>query len=218
LTPDALIFDMDGTLWDAVDTYVACWNSAFKQLGVERVITRSELQGMMGMESHALIKHAFPHFSQEQLEEAHHKVFRTQDELQLRLGGKIYPFVKEGLELLSHKYKLFLLSNCEKNGLPLFMQFIGIEHLITDHISYGDTFRHKYQNMHTLIQRYNLQRPVYVGDTESDSKESHLAGVPFVFVRYGFGETKNYSLAFDSFEELTDYFMSLPDFPSTASQ
>ena len=27
--PDALVLDMDGTLWDAVDTYTLCWNKAF---------------------------------------------------------------------------------------------------------------------------------------------------------------------------------------------
>ncbi|HEX3385818.1 MAG TPA: hypothetical protein VHS53_11545 [Mucilaginibacter sp.] len=31
-TPDSLIFDMDGTLWDAVDTYAASWNIVFAEL------------------------------------------------------------------------------------------------------------------------------------------------------------------------------------------
>ena len=30
--PDSLIFDMDGTLWDAVDTYAGSWNVVFKKL------------------------------------------------------------------------------------------------------------------------------------------------------------------------------------------
>ena len=32
---DALIFDMDGTLWDAVDTYAEIWNMAFEREGIE---------------------------------------------------------------------------------------------------------------------------------------------------------------------------------------
>jgi len=33
--PDSLIFDMDGTLWDAVDTYAASWNLVFNELGID---------------------------------------------------------------------------------------------------------------------------------------------------------------------------------------
>ena len=29
---DALIFDMDGTLWDAVDSYSEVWNETFREL------------------------------------------------------------------------------------------------------------------------------------------------------------------------------------------
>ena len=31
---DSLIFDMDGTLWDAVDSYVAVWDATFAEFGM----------------------------------------------------------------------------------------------------------------------------------------------------------------------------------------
>jgi phosphoglycolate phosphatase len=43
--PDSLIFDMDGTLWDAVDTYAHSWNVVFSELGIDKTITRDVLAG-----------------------------------------------------------------------------------------------------------------------------------------------------------------------------
>lgn len=41
---DAYIFDMDGTLWDAVDSYAAIWNTTIVQLGVQvPPVTRHKL-------------------------------------------------------------------------------------------------------------------------------------------------------------------------------
>ena len=46
---DALIFDMDGTLWDAVDSYCEVWNACFRKFGVERTVMRDELLKCMGL-------------------------------------------------------------------------------------------------------------------------------------------------------------------------
>ena len=45
---DSLIFDMDGTLWDAVDSYAEIWNATSRELGVDRVVTRDDLLRYMG--------------------------------------------------------------------------------------------------------------------------------------------------------------------------
>ncbi len=56
------------------------------------------------------------------------------------------------------------------------------------------------------MEKYSLTNPVYVGDTQSDSQQSELANIPFVFVNYGFGKTDKYNLKFDLFKELIEYF------------
>ena len=45
---DALIFDMDGTLWDAVDSYCEIWNTTFRAFGVDCHVGRSQLVRCMG--------------------------------------------------------------------------------------------------------------------------------------------------------------------------
>ena len=67
----------------------------------------------------------------------------------------------------------------------------------------------KHHNIDLLIKKHNLRYPVYIGDTDGDSEQSAKAGIPFVFVNYGYGTTTNYDLEFSGFTELTNYFINL---------
>ena len=125
------------------------------------------------------------------------------------MKADIYPGVQEGLARLKEKYPLFLLSNCEKDGLVNFMNYSQTRELIVDYMEHGQNLMPKCHNIGLLAQKHGLKSPMYVGDTDSDSMEAQAAGVPFVFVTYGFGKTDNYHLKFDSFPELVDYFMNL---------
>ena len=57
---DALIFDMDGTLSDAVDTYAAIWNMAFKEIGTTTRIGRNELLAYIGTPIDKILAHFVP--------------------------------------------------------------------------------------------------------------------------------------------------------------
>lgn len=58
--PEALIFDMDGTLWDATDTYVKAWNLGLQRLGIGVQVDRPLLDSMMGWERSKAFKKVFP--------------------------------------------------------------------------------------------------------------------------------------------------------------
>lgn len=45
---DSLIFDMDGTLWDAVDSYAEIWNRTNAVFGIDATVSRRELLDHMG--------------------------------------------------------------------------------------------------------------------------------------------------------------------------
>jgi phosphoglycolate phosphatase len=67
----------------------------------------------------------------------------------------------------------------------------------------------KHHNIKLLIDKHNLQSPVYIGDTHGDSIETRKAGLPFVLLTYGFGTSDDYDLKFDNFESLTNHFINL---------
>jgi phosphoglycolate phosphatase len=207
--PDSLIFDMDGTLWDAVDTYTESWNLVFKKLNIDRIMVREELLQRIGWDGEKVMQAVLPEFDDEKRLEIYNEVNGIRQVLLPQNGGVLYDGVLDGLKQLAAKYQLFILSNCAKGIIRIFIDWAGIDAHITDEIAYGVNCMPKHHNIKLLINTHNLKNPVYIGDTAGDSEQSRIAGVPFIFVSYGFGNTSDYDLKFDDFKSLTDYFVSL---------
>lgn len=211
LKPDSLIFDLDGTLWDALDTYLASWNEGAKIENLNRVFTRDDLHYVMGWERSKVLDHLFPDMDKE----AQEKVYSTINKCRLRLmpemGGELYDGVREGLIKLAEKYKLFIVSNCPENLIREFMKWANVEEYITDEMAHGVNSMPKHHNINLLVDKYHLQRPVYIGDTHGDSMETRKAGMPFVLLTYGFGSSDDFDLKFDDFRTLTEYFLNFED-------
>lgn len=207
--PDSLIFDMDGTLWDAVDTYAHSWNVVFSEMGIDKTIDRHVLAPMVGWEGKKVIETLMPEFEHQKRLDIYATVNDRRHSLIGNMGGTLYDGVREGLPQLAEKYKLFILSNCAKGIIRQFINWAGIDEYITDEIAYGTNFMPKNFNIKQLIDKHDLKVPVYVGDTAGDGEQTRLAGIPFVFVSYGFGTTDDYDVKFDNFPSLTHYFLNL---------
>ena len=63
---DGLIFDMGGTLWDAVDTYARIWNEVFLRAGREVHVTRESLIGNIGIPIPRILDNLFPDIAPEE--------------------------------------------------------------------------------------------------------------------------------------------------------
>ena len=208
VSTDALIFDMDGTLWDAVDSYCEIWNRTFRDFGVDCTVGRDVLTGCMGLTLDVIygrVAGASPSVS---AGEFIPRLVVNEKEMMPVLGGVPYPDVREGIEQLSEKYVILLLSNCGEGGLENMARHIGISEYVTECVSFGATNRPKDVNMRYLKDKYSLSFPVYVGDTDSDCRSAHKAGLPFVFASYGFGTCGDADLTVGSFGELTEFFLN----------
>ncbi len=161
-------------------------NEVFLRAGKEVHITRESLIGNIGIPIPKILANLFPEIKNEEANRFSKELAEHEPELLSRYGGTPYPGVVSGLEQLSSKYKLFLVSNCDTHTLPIFMSCIGITPFITEAISFGDTHKPKGDNMLLLKEKYHLQHPLYMGDIEADGRETHRAGLPFVYARYGF--------------------------------
>lgn len=206
---DALIFDMDGTLWDAVDSYCKVWNECFRVFGVERVVMRDELVACMGLPLEEIYRRVAGDVPVIPTEVFIPRLEQLEKEMMPRLGGRPYPHMCEGMERLSEYYSIFLLSNCGVSGLTDMMRHTGITPYVTEAATFGATQRPKSENMRMLCEKYGLKQAVYVGDTEGDCRQTRLAGLPFVFAAYGFGTCSQPDLAFDSFIDMSDFFIKL---------
>src|SRR5690606_6393395 len=155
------------------------------------------------------LNHLLPRYSEAIHKKVDQLVAEYSTSLIPTMKGRLYPAVSEGLSHLSAKYPLFILSNCDAGVIDLFMDATGISSLIVGHVAHGENGLPKHENMRLLINKHRLRSPIYVGDTQHDSEESAKAGVPFVHVTYGFGQSTEYHRKFDSFVEFSAYYLSL---------
>ena len=204
---DSLIFDMDGTMWDAVNSYCKIWDVTSDSFGIDRKVTRSELLATMGLTIDQIFDRLFPNSD---FDRAMYLDELSKNERQMMpvLGGVLYPGVADGVKRLCQKYKLFMASNCGADGLRNFLKFTKLEPYFTDTITFGETLHDKPYNIRLLVQRNGLNSPLYIGDTAGDCASSHKAGVKMLHVTYGFGTCTDADYSAGSFEELTDKLMS----------
>ena len=113
-----------------------------------------------------------------------------------------YPKVKETLEQLAQKHRLFIVSNSQCGYPELCIEKMGLGHLICAHLCFGDTGTCKGETIKKLMKDHNITSACYIGDTAGDMEAADLAGIPFVYCTFGFGEADHYWKKIDSFAGL----------------
>ncbi len=201
---DSIIFDMDGTLWDAVESYCQVWDVSLKQMDIDRApVTRQELIGLMGNTIERIVDVLVPQASGNR--ELIDLLDKNEEKMMLKLGGRLYDGARETVAKLAETHKLFMVSNCSALGLPNFLTFTGLTPYITDTLSYGDTHQDKAYNINELRNRYSLRKPLYVGDTLGDYQSCLKAGVDFAWASYGFGNVPQAKIKLNNIRDLLNY-------------
>ena len=116
----------------------------------------------------------------------------------------LYPRVTEVFEELSKKCKVGVVSNCQSGYIELFLKKNNLEHCVIDTECYGNTLLSKGENIKLLMKRNEIKNAIYVGDTIGDYNATVDAGIPFVFVKYGFGKVENPYKAIDDIREVLE--------------
>lgn len=190
---DGILFDLDGTLWDAVPEVTESWNRTLAREGVSRVLTVEELRPCMGLLLSDIGARLLPDVSQERREELIERCCADENDYLAQRGAALYPGEEEALATLSGQYPLFVVSNCQSGYIEAFYQGTGLGRYFTDFESAGNTGLTKAENIALVAKRHGLKRPVYVGDTALDHASAQAAGVSFIHAAYGFGRVENVS-------------------------
>lgn len=208
---DGLIFDLDGTLWDCSAASAAAYNQTYERFGIEKRVSAAFVQSISGRpasECDEILLADIP-------DELRGAVSNSFDDLELEeirryAPQALYPGVSSGLELLSERYSLLVVSNCGERYLDVFQRYASVGGLFKDSESYGRTKRLKHENIRAVVERQGLKRPCYIGDTAGDEAAARKAGVPFFYVSYGFGRPTGVPQGeFGSFGELVGYFLGV---------
>ena len=203
-----LIFDLDGTLWDSTGACVRGWNVALTELGISRKVTDKDLHSIMGMPHEAIYQKLFPEMTESQREEVARRTYAEELlTIQSDGGGRLFPGVSEGIEKLSGRYRLFVVSNCLQDYMDTFFDSSGLKSYFSDWECYGNTGNSKAENIKSVCQRNQLKESVYIGDTAGDQQAAMGADLKYFHVNYGFGEPVYDCWRFDDFVELTKFFL-----------
>ena len=203
---EALIFDLDGTLWDAAAASTRGWNRALERMGVSSRVTVDDIRSVSGRPFARCVEVLLP-----ELGPATEDMLRALEEHERieieAVGGRLYQGVADGLLQLAVMYRLFLVSNCPGWYLDAFFRASDLRECFTGWDCHGSSGLSKAAMLADLKDTYDLGCATYVGDTGGDQEAAVQAGMEFAFVRYGFGEAGPVSLAFDSFGELATHYL-----------
>ncbi len=200
----AVIFDLDGTLWDATEALTAVWQRELKRIGIDRVLTRSHMVGGMGLGPEALAQHMAPELPPKEREPFFSHVTQVETDFILEYGAKLYPGLEESLRCLKKDYALMIASNCVDGYIEAFLRYSGLEALFCDFLHPGITGLPKADNIRLLMERNGIREAVLVGDTPLDEEAAQGAGVPFIHAAYGFGKSESAKWHIDALTELPD--------------
>lgn len=185
---DGILFDLDGTLWDATAAVAKSWTLGLEQLNIRRApITVEELFPCMGLLLPDIVDRLVPGQRPETREKIIAHCCRVENDYLARHGAPLYPGEENALAALGKKYPLFVVSNCEKGYIEAYFAGTGMGKYFTDFESAGNTGLTKAENIALVVKRQGLKNPVYVGDTALDHQSATQAGVPFIHAAYGFG-------------------------------
>lgn len=200
---DSIIFDLDGTLWDAKDNVIKSWNETLKNYSeVKNKLTADDIAGVMGLVIEDVAAKLFPYLGEDKRLQIAKVCCADECEYLGKYGGVLYDRLEETLNVLAQKYKLLIVSNCECGYIEAFFKAHGLDKYFADYENPGRTGLTKGENIKLVIERNNLTNPIYVGDTEGDMKAARVAGIPFIYATYGFGKVNEFDEAINSIDEL----------------
>ena len=198
----ALIFDLDGTLWDSTESVTMLWQQELRLAGGKGDLTHAQVMGALGLGPEALANRLAAELPEARRMDVFYRVCSQEPTFIPRHGAKLYPGLVETLQALSKDYALMIASNCIDGYIEGFLGYAGVQDLFCDFLHPGITGLPKADNIRLLMERNGIQKAAMVGDTILDYEAAAGANVPFIYAAYGFGKVPAAEWKIDTFADL----------------
>lgn len=199
----AILFDLDGTLWDSSAECTEAWNDAIRtQTNRPEQFTVDDMHGFMGKTMEVIAALMFPSLPQDEQIRLIRLCTEWEHEYLRDHHPTLYPNEQSILVALAEKYVLGVVSNCQDGYIQLYLEQCGFSSLFRDFECAGRTGKSKGQNIRLVMERQGVSECIYVGDTQGDCDAAREAGVKFIHASYGFGTVDGCDAALHSLGEL----------------
>ena len=102
---DAVIFDLDGTLWDTTETCVRAWNRVLDRHAIaHRSVTLDDMRSVTGKAHRECIATVFAALTPDEIDLLVRETETEDNAAVQEEGGLIYPGVAEGLARLQRRW------------------------------------------------------------------------------------------------------------------
>ena len=206
----ALIFDLDGTLWDSSAQVAESWNIVGKKyFGESYHISQSKVRSLMGKTMKEIALAITPQgipsdIAQNFVDECfYYERVYLEDH-----PGIPFPNEFEALEELKGHFDLYIVSNCQAGYIETFLNIAPVG-LFKGHRCWSDTQKEKQFTIRLLMDEYQVETAIYIGDTAKDEEATHKAGLPFIHAAYGFGQASSPEGSIQSLNELKQIALDL---------
>jgi len=204
---EAIVFDLDGTLWNSNKTCTGAWNTVLQDLANNTRITVRDMDSVSGKPIEECINMLLPGIKQKH---GNINELLTESERNYidRYGSVMYADVLENIIKLADLFKIYIVSNCQEWYLQKFIQISKLSHVLSGWDCFGRSGREKSKMLMAIKKKNKIKSAVYVGDTMHDRESANQADMDFIQVTYGFGEPIEDAVKFNNFKDLRDYFLS----------
>ncbi len=199
---DGVIFDIDGTLWDARKAVTNAWNGVLKENGYDTELDFVELGKLFGKTINEIFDIIFPEMSDAEKERLIPLFYNAQYRYIKENPPALYTGVEETLEYLSKYYKLYIVTNAPSGYIEALFDASGIGKYFADSLCNGDTGVSKGETIRILCEKNAINKPVYIGDTQGDADECAKVNIPMIYAEYGLGNVKNPGFTLADIREL----------------
>ena len=198
----AIIFDLDGTLWDSTGSIPEIWNKVLLRNNINILMTQKNLQSLMGKTMYEIGDILFPALDRDHRNRIMDECGQEEVIYLEKHGAVLYEGLKDTLSILSKDYGLYIVSNCQENYVRSFLRAHNLMSWFTDYEESGRTGLSKADNIRMIMERNHIRQAAYVGDTEGDESAARHAGIPFIYAAYGFGTAQAPDAVIDSISQL----------------
>ena len=210
---DGVIFDVDGTIWNATQAIADSWNECLTgKFGPDcKMITAAEVQSVMGLVMQAICDKLFIYYGVENPRELSDECMRYEAGYIAEHGGILYDGIEETFAALSKECKVCIVSNCDVGYIEGLIKVTGFGKYVIDFESAGGTGLNKAQNIRLVCERNGIEHPIYVGDTELDMTSAEESGCKFVYASYGFGDISREQLTISKPTDLIELYHQISE-------